>query len=640
MKPQRAVVHSLLAHRWLLLILGLAAVLRLGWPGLTEFKADEARLLALALDMAELKSFPLRGLGSSVGVPNFPVSVWLFALPLFVSKHPYAATLFVAVLNTAAVYLCYRLTRRYWGEPAALTAALLFAASPWAVIYSRKIWAQDLLPLFVLGYVGSALAAFVDGRRGFLALHIVLLAVVIQIHFSALAFLPLTLLLLVFFWRRARDGWKEIALGAGAALLTGVPFAIWMLGRSGAGGLSLIADVLSRPASVTADSLRFTWMVLTGADIHALAGPGAFRAYLDSIPNIDGVRWLWGLLVLGGLALALYRRRPAGLILAAWLIVPVVFFVRHSTPVFPHYFIIVLPAGYMLAGVMVQSLVEISARRGLNETAAGFAMAGLVTVTALAQAAVWMALLFFVGANDTRGGFGTPLETLLNAAQSAKQAMAARPAPEILVVGEGDDPAIHEFPAVMDVLLRDTSHRFVDGNAAVLLPGGGAVVLMAPGDLRARAWYAGCATAGACRPVSAGDSAPRGPGAPEIAIVELPAAVEVEIATPFPEPRLLANGVELLGWEARPVWTVIWRVGYLPPAADYHFFNHALGAQTDGVGYPSRYWRDGDRVISFFDLDSAGGPVRVGMYEYPSITNVPVMDALGNPYSDAVTAQP
>jgi len=102
---------------------------------------------------------------------------------------------------------------------------------------------------------------------------------------------------------------------------------------------------------------------------------------------------------------------------------------------------------------------------------------------------------------------------------------------------------------------------------------------------------------------------------------------------------VLANGVELIGWDATPAWTVIWRVGYVPAAADYHFFNHASNAQADGVGFRSQSWREGDVVISFFDLTPTG-PVRVGMYEYPSVTNVPVMDAADLPYSDALTAEP
>jgi hypothetical protein len=225
------------------------------------------------------------------------------------------------------------------------------------------------------------------------------------------------------------------------------------------------------------------------------------------------------------------------------------------------------------------------------------------------------------------------LGVLLGAAQAAKQTLAAQNAPELLVVGTGDDPAVDEFPAVMDVLLRGTPHRFVDGNEAALFPSGGAVVSIQSGVFRAQRWYEACANVQACRVLRAGESG--------IELAAVPANVKLEIAHPMPEPHLLANGVELVGWEAGPPWTVIWRVGYVPPAADYHFFNHAPEAQADGVGYPSRYWRDGDQVVSFFDLQPGlGKPIRVGMYEYPSITNVPVMDAAGKPYSDAVTVEP
>jgi len=474
--------RSLITDHWpLLIILALAALLRLGWPNITEFKADEARLFALALDMAEFKSFALRGIGSSVGLPNFPMSVWLYSIPLFLWKHPYSATLFVGALNTVAVYVCYRLTRRYWGEIAALVAALFFAVSPWAVIYSRKIWAQDLLPLFVLIYIGSALAAFVDGRRWFLLFHFVALAVVVQIHFSGIAFVPLTALLLIIFWRQSLVAWKEIVLGVAAAGLTAVPFGIWVAAHTNGGGASLVSDLLSRPATVNIDSIRFAWMVLCGFDIHSLAGPSAFRDYLSSVPNIDLIRWLWGGLAVSGLLVALRRRRPADLITALWFVIPVLFFIRHSTPVFPHYFILTLPAGYVLAGCAVQSAVGADGHPPLR-----FVGVLVVIASALAQAGAWLALLFFIGANATPGGFGTPLGLLLNAVDGAKEMQASLAAPEILVVGDGDDPDVHEFPAVMDVLIRGTPHRFVDGNEAAVFPQGGAVAIIQSGEFRAR----------------------------------------------------------------------------------------------------------------------------------------------------------
>ena len=103
----------------------LAGTLRMGWPAATEFKADEARLYALALDAATGAGLPLRGIGTSVGFPNFPLSVWLYALPLWVWPHPYSAVLFTGALNTLAVAACWWLARRVWGAPAALLAALL-----------------------------------------------------------------------------------------------------------------------------------------------------------------------------------------------------------------------------------------------------------------------------------------------------------------------------------------------------------------------------------------------------------------------------------------------------------------------------------------------------------------------------------
>jgi len=177
-------------------VLLLAGSLRLGWPGITEFKDDEAQLYTFALDMAEFRTFYLRGIGSSVGLPNSPVSVYLFALPLLVWKSPVAATLFVGLLNTASVGLAYWMSRRYWGTRAAFIAALLYAAAPWAVVYSRKIWAQNLLPLFAAGYALSALLALVEGRSRWLIAHLVLLALIVQIHFSGVALGLVTVVLL------------------------------------------------------------------------------------------------------------------------------------------------------------------------------------------------------------------------------------------------------------------------------------------------------------------------------------------------------------------------------------------------------------------------------------------------------------
>src|SRR5512135_2751228 len=133
-----------------ILVLLLAAYLRLNHLDWTEFKLDEAHLSQIAYDMARHGVIPLTGIGSSVGIVNPPLAAWLLAIPYAVSSSPIVATAFIALLNVAAVALCYGLSRRMfapWSDRAwlaALITTLLFAVAPWAVIQSRKVWAQDL----------------------------------------------------------------------------------------------------------------------------------------------------------------------------------------------------------------------------------------------------------------------------------------------------------------------------------------------------------------------------------------------------------------------------------------------------------------------------------------------------------------
>lgn len=126
----------------LLLVLS-AAWLRLNMADIVEFKRDEANLARLALDLARGREFPLLGIGSSVGLRNAPFSVYVVTPPFLLSSDPIFATQYIGALNILAVGLLYGLARRYYGTLAALVAALCLAVSPWAVVFSRKLWAQN-----------------------------------------------------------------------------------------------------------------------------------------------------------------------------------------------------------------------------------------------------------------------------------------------------------------------------------------------------------------------------------------------------------------------------------------------------------------------------------------------------------------
>jgi hypothetical protein len=621
-------------------IVGLAAAVRLARPDLTEFKADEGRLLTLALQAAA-GDVPLHGIASSVGFPNAPLSVWLYALPLLLWRHPFAPTLFTGLLNTLAVAGVYWLARRTWGVPAALAAALLLAAGPWAIIFSRKIWAQNLLPPFAVGWGIGAALAFVEGRRPFVVLHLVCLALAAQLHPAAAGLAPATLLFLVVFRRRV--GWGWVVLGGLLAALTAAPYLwhLWDVWRSG--GLPFSTGQAA--AEVSLDSLWLALSIAAGFGIEPLAGE-AFALPLGAAV----ARWLWlGLVVAGAgyAALQTARRweRPVsqvGFIVLAWLLAPALLFVWHRTPVYVHYFIAGLPAACLLAGVVFAAALGRLPARGR-----GLAWAALALTVGL-HLLGWGALMRAVVAAPGETGFGLPLRTKLAAADAARRLRDETGAAELLLAGDGADPERNDFPAEFRALLHDEPVRYVDLNAEALFPATAAVVLLGP--------------AAADGPASARDLYAAAPGAVETVesasgvaytVHALPPVAAPPPAVTLDAPALLANFARIVGHNPLrfgpdgAVWDLFWWTADNPDAADYHIFNHLLDdrgarlAQADGAAFAGRQWRAGDVVVSRFVLpvpaDVAPPSImRVGMYRFPSLESVPVLDEAANPASDAM----
>lgn len=402
---------------------------------------------------------------------------------------------------------------------------------------------------------------------------------------------------------------------------------------------------------MSADSLRLGTLVSLGLEVHSLAGERAFREFLATVPDFDPLLYLGGALTLGGAALALRRwfwpgsastapgavsgfldarhaerskasRDEAGLVLVLWLVLPVLFFVRHSTPVYPHYFILLFPAPCLLAGLALDAAWARFPRLRYGVAAVALAIPAVQ---------VWLtaALLGFLGARATPGAFGAPLGLILDVADRV------RAAPDVVVVSEGADPHVDEMPAVFDVLLRDTPHRFVDGRTTVVLPAGDAAVVVWPGaapypgeDL-IRTWGGG----GWAEVVSLR----AGEGRVRIARF---ADVALEPIEPRAASALLSNGAELLGGGLAEGgrWALWWRApGGAAEAEAVTVFAHRLDAggarvaQADVPTYPIAGWRARDLVVSYFTLQGQGVRVRAGMYGAQSLTPVDVLDAAGNP---------
>jgi 4-amino-4-deoxy-L-arabinose transferase-like glycosyltransferase len=639
----------------------LAAWLRLSHLDKVEFLWDQAEISKCGLRMAREGKIAWIGTFSSTGLHFFMGAAWLMAIPYALSTSPVFATGFVAVINLAAVIGCYFLTRRWFGRTAALVAGLLFAVAPWAVIYSRKIWHATFLPPFVLLHVVTGWLSFVRGRRWAIVVHALALAALVQLHFSTYPFAFLTLLWALIF--RKRFDWRIALIGGVLAALTFAPY-FAVDAQRGWRDVHRLVEIVQRPATVSADAAYDTWIITTGLGLHQLTGPDRYPEFVAATPN---VRWLFaaegGLAAVGGLVALWWviRKAHAGLddetaaalMVVTWLAVPVLLMTRYTVPPAPHYFTTTFSSQFILIGW----LVALAGRLPRRMARAG---QGLLTALVVAIAATQVyevtSVLQFVMTHDTRLGYGTPVTYEIQAVETATHLGQEMGSTEVILLSAGDEPGMYEMPAVADVLMYGSPHRAVDIKTTLVFPAEPVVYWathdMTPGEELLATFSP--EVVGARIPLREGARSFRfyrwRGGPPSIANLQ-----------PLPSLILWANGAQLIGYrvagDARPGgtlhWTLVWQATGTPTEDTfYHWFNHLLDeqgrlrGQADGPSFLAENWRAGDTVINWFDLQiSPEAPpgnytMRVGMYTYPALDNVPVLGAHGEPDGEWVEIGP
>ncbi len=650
-------------HKWALplLILLLASFLRFWNLDAAEFKYDEARLCNLAAHFVDSGIPPTHGMSSSIGVDNPPLAVYLIAAPVLVSRDPLFITAFVALLNVIGIWGCYQLGRRFWSANVGLIAALMLATSPWAIFYSRKVWAQDLLLPFVVLFFYLLMAWFVDRQRWALGGSVIALAAMTQLHLATLAFVPMLLLLVgVSFRRREGRNWGPLLAGLGIGLALYAPYLI-SDALSGWRSARALVKVLSTSAHWRPEAMRFALLNVGGREIHALAGPERFREFLQGIVNLDYLPdRLEEMAVLGSmvyLSLRSEARRRDGLLLL-WLITPPLFFLRSRTPVFPHYLIPLYPAPYLAIAAAVASLDRLAAHywRVVLRASVAAALAVLITW----QGYVSLQINAFVESHQTPGGMGTPIRIYREVTQVVQRLAREWNSRQVVVLCAGNDAAQQECPAVFTFVLgRALDVRLADRDESLLFPQSTTPVpvVLAPGD----------SVAGQELPNYASELVERRVYLREKAGAYRFFRLPTGYAPPPPyrpagTPTRLANGVELLGYGITPPpspgaksrLALYWRVTAIPrdpPAQGYSFANHVLSddgrrwGQKDGAGQPVALWRVGDTLVSYFDIEvAADAPpppyyLRTGMYVFTppdQFATVPVVDDNGRPSADGV----
>jgi len=613
-------------------VLAWGGFLRLGWPGVNPFAFDEARLSQLALELARRGQFPATGPVSSTGVPNFPASAWLFAIPYAFSANPLVAISFIGLLSTLGILALWWMARSAWGPWAGLTTALLAAGSPYLVFYSRNIWGQDWLPILAVAWALAGVLGFGERRRWAIAIHSFLAAFAFQVHYAGIVLLiPTLLLALRFRLKRAFSPWL---MGLGAALLVGIPWGVKVLSQVGNIGRACKLEVSTtsfKQFAALATGYNWDWLFL-GEGWHLSSGPLAVAMAMAAGGLVSA--GLLRLLALGWRSLSSAGEQKGlpevlAFLVPIWGLISPVFWLAHITTVHIHYHLVSLPAAFLAAG----HAATLSSRRFWR-----IGVIALALAISLGQGILFARGLSIAGEQATPGGISTPLCFHQAAVRFVEDGN------PVLVIVPGNRPEFDGDAAVFHVLLWDYPHRLVDGRSSLIIPSHPSWLLfVAPwipaweealGSLPDEGWEA--------------YNLPRRVGEYPYGIIRLRAAKPRGFQPA--RPVLLANGVQLEGWKAHPLgegfrFATLWKVADVPERDTFHQFNHlyvegkAEPVAIHDVPTSSTAWARGDFLIVWADFPKSPseGKLRmaVGMYRYPSLERVPRVGG-GDPFAPIV----
>jgi len=451
----------------LALIVVVSSTLRLARMDLVEFKSDESGICTIAANMIEQGGLATHGLVSGTGLSNFPMFAYLLVPFVAASREPMFLTAMIALANVAAVALTYVGCAHRWGRGVAFWSALLMSCSPLAVLYSRKIWAQDVLPVLLVPAV-FGLLALLNGEKKRIFSVVLLCGVAAMTHLSGLcAILSVATCLLIF---RPTLCWKRLGVAVVTLAILASPFAYYVISE-GQDERELFGEYLSGRG--TAEELKPSLVQIVRHATDIAAG-NLFAVYPEATPDDKDVWGVWGslggrigrfLFAMATLALIVrvvlrtrsgrrkaedsgVSKREASVLLV-WLAIPILVYWVTGVRVSIHYFIVTFPVPFVVMGLFLDHLRQ-AGRRIRDPISSSLAQALPVALGLGVCISGVVSTVTFASQIDRSGGaagdYGVALKHKLDAVEYIQQRAGGARA---ILVGDFEDksplPGAEEF---------------------------------------------------------------------------------------------------------------------------------------------------------------------------------------------------
>lgn len=348
---------------WVVAILFGASVFRIFFLDLIEFKLDEATTVYQTVQFFINPHIIQRGLISGIGVYNFPLFNYLTILLGIFSQNPQFISFLIALINMMLVPIFYLIIKRYYDQVTAVFTALILAFSPWAIIFSRKIWAQDLIFIFMVPILALLHSIINKKNTNFTLPLFILLTLLTQLHGSGIFFMTATII--IFLLLRTRINIQHALLGIGLGMIPVIPYIFFQI-SSNPTCVDCLAFLKYQQTTRNFDINSFIrpLQLLNGMGYHFILGNN-YDGFIKSSPIAGYLKYvfIFGTFFsfLGGICI-LFKKRNFIFILLYTLIIPLLYFVTR-TPPYMHYFVILIPIMGVLHAMGFVFLYEIKKTR-------------------------------------------------------------------------------------------------------------------------------------------------------------------------------------------------------------------------------------------------------------------------------------
>lgn len=345
---------------WLFMILFGAAFFRIFFLDLIEFKLDEALTVFQTVQFYSNPYLIQRGLISGIGVYNFPLFNYLIIILSVFSRDPQFLSFFIALINTILVPIFYLIIRKYYDQITSIFAGFLLAFSPWAIIFSRKIWAQDLILLLLIPLFGLLHELIIRKKTNFTLPIFIILTLLTQLHASGL-FLSVASVL-IFILLRVKINIQKAILGVVIGIILMIPYFAFQLSSNPiCSDCEAFFKYQNMPRTYDVYDLIRPFQLMNGQGYHFILG-NSYDDFASFFPFLNTLKYFFllsFLIPLAGIFFILTKKRNYLFIILYLTIIPLLYFVTRTIS-YMHYFVILIPFVVILYALSFSSLYDLT----------------------------------------------------------------------------------------------------------------------------------------------------------------------------------------------------------------------------------------------------------------------------------------